>query len=498
MGEDIGFKQLFDLVTTRVKTSVTRMLFPGGHGNTYGVFGKSSKNYATSVGDGRGNAIVMGVIEWMCRVFPEAPLQVEQITSGNKSKTVEGHPMELLIKRPNPFYSGTLLMNGTLGDWMLGNAYWRVIPSKAGTPLELWWIPSKYCRAVWPKDGVDFISYYEYDLPNGEKVQVDPKYMIHLRNGLDPENPRMGLTKLGSLLREIYTDDEAANFTASLLSNLGVPGMIISAGDDKVKITDEEAKNIKATAENRFGGDNRGRVMVLTGMAKIDRLSFNPSEMNLKDMRRLPEERITALWGVPAVVVGLGAGLDRSTFANFAEAREAAYEGVIMPNQRLIAEELASQLLPFYESDPTKFNVFFNNTKVRALQADQGLIHTMARDDFKAGIITLDESRELTGFDPLPNSLGKIFAVPMSVTYVPAEELYVEPQPIPAALAAAAPQNALPPGNEGSNPPPDNSGDAQTGDNLSASASQGKTLVHSANGKIDPRFLALSVVGSEG
>ena len=51
---------------------------------------------------------------------------------------------------------------------------------------------------------------------------------MHFRFGLDPENDRKGRSPLAGVLREVFTDDEAANYTASLLRNMGVPGIIVS------------------------------------------------------------------------------------------------------------------------------------------------------------------------------------------------------------------------------------------------------------------------------
>jgi hypothetical protein len=56
--------------------------------------------------------------------------------------------------------------------------------------------------------------------------------------------------------------------------------------------------------------------------------------------------------GIPAVVVGLGAGLERSTFTNMAEAREAAYESGLIPAQKILGEDIRFQLLPLFGDDP--------------------------------------------------------------------------------------------------------------------------------------------------
>ena len=53
--------------------------------------------------------------------------------------------------------------------------------------------------------------------------------------------------------------------------------------------------------KSKFGGANRGMPMVLTGAMNIDVVSFSPADMNLINLGRLPEERVAAVMGVPAV-----------------------------------------------------------------------------------------------------------------------------------------------------------------------------------------------------
>src|SRR5262245_65264990 len=167
-------------------------------------------------------------------------------------------------------------------------------------------------------------------------------------------------------------------------------------------MTRDEANQVKADYESRFGGANRGRVLVLATPAKIDRLSFNPTELDLKNLRRLPEERVTAIFGVPAVVVGLGAGLDRSTFNNYAEAREAAYESTLIPTQRLFAAELQAQLLPALGNPETEM-VGFDLSDVRVLQPDQDALWERLDRGVQGGWLTVNEARQEAGRDPPPD-----------------------------------------------------------------------------------------------
>ena len=118
--------------------------------------------------------------------------------------------------------------------------------------------------------------------------------------------------------------------------------------------------------------------------------------MNLRDLRRVPEERVSAVLGVPAIVAGLGAGLDRSTFANMAEAREMAYESGIIPLQRLIAAELSKQLLPDFDGDDSA-RVEFDLKDVRVLQEDRKVLAERLGVLVRRGVMKRSEARAELG-----------------------------------------------------------------------------------------------------
>jgi hypothetical protein len=118
--------------------------------------------------------------------------------------------------------------------------------------------------------------------------------------------------------------------------------------------------------------------------------------MDLKVLHRVPEERISAVLGVPAIVAGLGAGLDRATYSNFREAREAFTETKLIPLWRSLAATLSMSLLPDF-GDTTSTIVEFDITDVRALSDDQDAQATRLKTLVEAGIITVDEARAELG-----------------------------------------------------------------------------------------------------
>jgi HK97 family phage portal protein len=377
-------------------------------------------DYAGEIGDGSRSNLVVACINWIARTFPEAPVILVQENADGSREVIPRHAMPQKIERPNPFYSGVLLWMATIADHQLtGNAYWLKARARLGGIAELWWAPSWAMEPKWPDDGNTFISHYEYRPdPGREAIKIDPGDVVHFRYGLDPQNTRKGFSPLRSLMREIFTDEEAANFTAALMKNLGVPGVVLSPESTDARPNAEQAKEMKEAFMAKFGGDRRGEPMVLEVPTKVQVLSFSPEQMLLRELRRVPEERVCAVIGVPAIVVGLGAGLERSTFTNMGEAKASAWDSVLIPAQRLMAADLEIQLLPDFDTKPNR-DVDFDLTRVRALQPAMNELFTRMSAAVNAGWVTQGQALRAVGLPAGPEH--DIYLRQMTIVEVPAQ-----------------------------------------------------------------------------
>lgn len=397
-----------------------RMLFGT---STYGRFGPfrwrtPRYDYAAEVGDPMESSTVAATLGWVGRTFPEAPPMVYPRSSqSGRPVPVERHPMLDLLERPNEYYTGPLLWMATVIDWLAnGDGYWLKVRSRARLPVELWWAPSWQIEPMNADDsGSSFITHYDYKV-DGKVVALDPRDVVHFRYGLNPDNPRKGMTPLAPVLREIFTDDEAAAFTAALLRNFGVPGVIVSPDSDE-EIDDTDAKETKKYLKGQFTGERRGEPLVMTSRTKVAQFGFSPEQLNLKELRRIPEERVTALIGIAAVVVGLGAGLDRSTFTNMGEAREASYEAGLIPMQRILAEDVRFQLLADF-ANPFRWNFGFDLSKVRVLQPDEYRMAQKYDLAIRGGWAQVAEGREAMGW--AVTDADRIYLRPANIVEVPA------------------------------------------------------------------------------
>lgn len=419
------------------------MRFNGSSTAWFSMFmGRTRYDYAREIGDGSNNSIVMACVLWICRNFPEAPVRVSMINRKGEVVPDENHELKLLLDTPNSFYPGELLWSATLADRTIsGNAYWLKVRSAVGRVVELWWIPSTMIEPKWPDDGSVFISHYEYR-PGPDAFRIETQDIVHFRyHTFDPRNMRKGISPIRSLAREIFTDDEAANYTAAMLRNVGVPPVVISPGVD-ASPTQEELEQTKQRYQEVTTGDARGQALIMSGPTQVTTLGFNPQQMDVGNIRNVPEERVTAALGLQAAVIGLGTGLQNTKVgATMAEMREACYENNLIPTQRLMASELRTQLVPEF-GDVRKLKLDFDLSKVRVLQDDQNELHARARENLNAGLWTLNRALEEVGDEPMPD--GDVYYIPHTVTVTNPDELISLPEPV-AALPAAGETTPPPP-----------------------------------------------------
>ena len=108
------------------------------------------------------------------------------------------------------------------------------------------------------------------------------------------------------------------------------------------------------------------------------------------------------------MVLGLGSGLERSTYSNYEFAQQAAWEDGMIPTLRVIADTLTQNLLPDFGD--TGGYIAYNYDNVRALADDYDAMAVRAERLFKAGIIDRAQSKRMVGIEPDTKDEGVMFA----------------------------------------------------------------------------------------
>jgi HK97 family phage portal protein len=382
----------------------------------------STKDWARVAGDLGLNGIVASAIDWYIRNFPQATVKYYRPVDSQQAEPVEDHPVIALMAQPDPMVMGSLFWSWVIQDYKLfGNTYLRKIRSTTrGVVTALQFLPQDMVRPV--GNGINPLTHYVYTT-DGRSFDIPVSDIIHIRYGREPSDIRLGRSPVTAVLREIATDNTASTTAWGLLANGAMPSLIVGpdAKDQTVDISMDDARQVKRQLHEDLSGDGSGGIVVMTGAYKMDRVSLTPSELALDSVRRVPEERICSALGLNPMVLGLGAGLERSTYNNFERAQQAAWEDGMVPLLRVLADAITADLLPEYPETQQGDFVQYDLEGVRALADDLSAEADRAEKLYKAGIIDRAEAKRIAGLEAVPQDEGQLHpqAIPVQSTDAP-------------------------------------------------------------------------------
>lgn len=408
---------------------------------SFGGFRGSNINYVDEVGELTSSSLCMAVWQYMATALTEAPPTVKAYEKGSThGEIVPDHPLINLLNQPNKHTDGATLLMAFALDWLFsGDCYWiKSYDRDFQTPTGLWYAPYFMIQPLADeRDPSVMIKEYQY-IVDGKQFTYLPEEIVHIRRGINPRDLRRGIAVFDSVLREIYTDNQAANFSAVVLKNWGVIPFVISPpknsksdhvlkafGNDPQK-AEEQAKRIKTKFIEATTGDNRGGPVVNTIPLEITKLGFSPQELNIGALRQVPESRVAAVTGLPAALLQFLVGLEHGTsYASYKEAREQAYESVIAPLLKIIASGINRQLMPdFGDPKGRRLEFEFDISGVRVLQEDQTKVYERANTGVGGGWMTVADARSMVGLES--DEFDKIYlrggqAVPQGEPMLPPE-----------------------------------------------------------------------------
>jgi HK97 family phage portal protein len=349
------------------------------------------------------NSVVAIAIKWLGDRFPKPRIQISKVQRNGKWKPVPNHPVEMLWKRPNEYYTRRA-MEKAIGLSLLtdGNAYLMKVRNGAGKVAELWWMPSDYINPMWT--GKEFISGYKVIVPGEAPRDVPRSEVIHVRDGMDPLNPRKGLSAIKSQLREVGAINEEGSYTPAILRNCGVPGVVLSPKTDEFARSasrDEKgAKQIKEAFEGLTKGENRGGSLVLKGPYDVVSIGFSPEQLALDKIMQLPMAKVAGACGVALMSMGLPD--PGKTYSNLEAANKYSW-GTVCAIQEMIGEAVTHDLLPEFGFDPIQYAVGYDYGDVQELQEEEKSLWDRVGKGWQASLVTQNEARDLLGMQPDPD-----------------------------------------------------------------------------------------------
>lgn len=352
------------------------------------------------------NELVYACIQERATSSPEAPVRVYDAL-GRRGEALEDHGLRQLLANPNP-----LLSEYEMGELrvmhqdLAGNAFWEVVNDRAGRPAELWPLRPDLLRMIRRRNRIEYRYWVD-----GTSVPVD---VVHFRLTA-PIDGLVGQAPMRSALRATALDNEATDFVKTLLQNHAIPGVVVTMQQLEAVLDDATTARLKAKWKQSYGGRNRGEPAFLQTGMDVKELGLSLRDLEFPDLRTISESRICMSFGVPPILVGAKVGLDRSTFANYAEARRSFWEETLMPLQRRERDTLTTQLLPRFPTGSGHRRVVLQHdtSQVLALKENEADRWSRATEALRAGGMTLNDFRREVGLVEVPG--GDVFLVPSGV-----------------------------------------------------------------------------------
>lgn len=305
--------------------------------------------------------------------------------NGEKKEPIDNHPIELLLRRPNPQMSGFNLQEYIVGSLNLaGNSYLYLANSKgAAQPDTIY--PMRADRiTIKPGLTVDKpVDAYIYTLGEIE-VPLDPVQVIHFKRW-HPLNDLYGLSPIEAMAVDLIGDEQMGAYNRNTFNS----GRAVPAGVLNIKnaVTDAEFERIVKQWEKNHGGTQQKTAVISSAEVTFQPIGLSHKDLDFLAGRQFAKEEIFLAFGIPPGMLDKNA-----TEANAQAGKEVFTNDTLWPQMVEICEQLTISLAPFWGDD-----LVIESADIRYTDQKADLQREMQEQPY----ITLNERRELEGRPPL-------------------------------------------------------------------------------------------------
>lgn len=199
---------------------------------------------------------------------------------------------------------------------LYGNAVARIERNTRGQVVALWPEP-------WGNVAVERMASgrlrYRF---NGVVLLQDE--VLHVRG--PSRDGMLGLSPIAIARGALVLAMSQVNTAETLMQNSLRPSGILTFPERLSKEAREATR--AAVQTDHAGAANAGRLMIMDGGAKFERLTFTPEDAEFLDTRKLANEDVARIFGIPPTCVGI---TDRATYSNTEQEATALVRNALGP-----------------------------------------------------------------------------------------------------------------------------------------------------------------------
>jgi HK97 family phage portal protein len=304
-------------------------------------------------------------------------------------------PFWPVIRKPNRYQNRIKFYEAWIYSKLIqGNAYALKQRDSRGIVTALYVLDPYKCKALVAPDGQVFYELKRDNLSGieDETVIVPASEIIHdVMSAL--YHPLCGVSPIQAAGLAILGGSAMQKNSALFFRNGSNPGGILTAPG---AILPEEVERIRAQWEQKYSGDNSGRVAVLGGGLAYTPMSVNAVDAELIDQLKLSAETVCSVFHVPAYMIGVG---QAPTYNNIEALNQQYYQQCL---QTLIESiELGlDEGLGLVDVPGKTLGVGFDTDDL--LRMDTAAKVKAAADGIKAGLFAPNEQRKKFDLPPKP------------------------------------------------------------------------------------------------
>lgn len=304
-------------------------------------------------------------------------------------EVLDDHPLyQVMNRRANPMETARQFRKRLSAQLLLSKrgAFVEVTRARNGDIVRLDLLPPGRTMPV-PGTGQELISHYEVLKADGSRTRIDVENVKWFRDP-HPLDPYSGVTPLEAAGMSVELDFFTRLYNVAFLKNDARPGGVLAVNGEM----DEKSMD---RIEDRFGKGavEAGKLTVIAGEVSYVDLAAQPRDMAHETTAAIAKKEILTAFGVPESVIGDAS--DR-TFDN-ADQEEYNYWSITMP------PHLSLITTGMDEDSSDDLEGFFDTEDIAVLQRPKRLRREEARTEFEAGLISIDEYREVAGYEAIDN-----------------------------------------------------------------------------------------------
>lgn len=225
--------------------------------------------------------------------------------------------------------------------------------------------------------------------------------MLHVRGAT--RDGMIGLSPLHIARGAVSLAVHQAETAGSLMTNAMRPSGILAFAE---KLSPDARKAQREGLEAYYAGPaNAGRLLITEGGAKFERLTFSPEDAEFLDSRKLSNEDVARVFGVPPTSVGI---TDKATYSNVEQESTMLVRNALGPLAARVEAAMMRDLL----TPDTRGELYVEHDLAGLLRGDTKARYEAYRIGREWGWLSPNDIRRTENMPPIPD--GDLYTSPLN------------------------------------------------------------------------------------